>query len=144
VEQVYQKYKDDPRVVFLAVCKDETAVSDEKVRATFIEHKLTIPIVRDLQQVSDQVFQVQALPTSVLLGADGSVQDYHVGFDAQLAHTLPKKIDSLLAGENLAQQEIDAYQQERAEFEKRLSEVLVDAPQADEAAEIARQGGSAK
>lgn len=143
LEQVYEKYKDDDRVVILAVCKDETAVSDETVREAFAKQKLTIPIVRDLEQSSDKTFQIQALPTSVILGADGSVQDYHVGFDAQLATTLPQKIERLLAGENLAQQELEAYQQERVEYEKRLAEVLVEAAQND-AEEVARTPSTSK
>ena len=140
LEQVHQKYKDNDRVVILAVSKDETAVSDEKLRAAFAKHKLTIPIVRDLQQVTDQVFQVQALPTSVILGTDGTIQDYHVGYDAALTETLPQKIEKLLKGEDLAKQEIEAYQAERQDYERRLAEVLVDAGEpAEEAAEVARK-----
>ncbi len=146
LETVYQRYKDNPQVVILAVCKDETAVSDGKVRSAFENHKLTIPIVRDLQQVSDSVFEVQALPTSVVLGMDGSVQDYHVGYDPQLVTTLPQKIEKLLAGENLAEQELEAYRREQHAYEQRLAEVLVDAGDAapGEAAEVARKNSAAK
>lgn len=141
LEQVHKKYKDDDRVAILAVSKDETAVSDEKLRAAFAKHNLTIPIVRDLQQVTDRVFRVRALPTSVILGTDGTIQDYHVGYDASLVETLPQKIEKLLNGENLAQQELDAFRQEQQEYERRLSEVLVDAgePADEEAAEVARK-----
>ena len=38
LESVYQKYKDDDRVVILAVSKEETAVSNERVRQSFAEH----------------------------------------------------------------------------------------------------------
>ncbi len=141
LEQVHKKYKDNDRVVILAVSKDETAVSDEKLRAAFAKHQLSIPIVRDLQQVTDQVFRVRALPTSVILGTDGTIQDYHVGYDANLVETLPQKIEKLLNGENLAQQELDAFREEQQEYERRLAEVLVDAGQsaADEDAEVARK-----
>lgn len=130
LENVYGKYKDNDRVAILAVCTDETAVSDEKVRQAFEKQKLTIPIVRDLARVTDKIFQVRGLPTSVVLGPDGTVQDYHVGFDAKLDETLPLKIEKLLAGENLAQQELEAYQKEVQAFEARLAEALVDAPAA--------------
>jgi hypothetical protein len=63
----------------------------------------------------------------VVLGRDGTVQDYHVGYDAHVADTLPAKIEKLLAGENLAQQEIDAYQEAQQAFEQRVAEVLVEA-----------------
>jgi hypothetical protein len=109
--------QDDDRVAILAVSKDETAVSDEKLRAAFAKHNLSIPIVRDLQQVTDQVFRVRALPTSLILGTDGTIQDYHVGYDANLVESLPQKIEKLLNGENLAQQELDAFRQEQQEYE---------------------------
>jgi thiol-disulfide isomerase/thioredoxin/outer membrane lipoprotein-sorting protein len=138
LEQVHARYKDDDRVAILAVCKDEVAVSDERVRATFQQHKLTLPIVRDLRQISDAVFQVRALPTSVLLGPDGTVQDYHVGYDPQLAETLPQKIEKLLSGENLAQQELDAYREQQEDYQQRLSEALAETDSQDDAAEVAR------
>jgi thiol-disulfide isomerase/thioredoxin/outer membrane lipoprotein-sorting protein len=144
LESVYQKYKDDDRVVILAVSKDETAVSNERVRQSFAEHKLTIPVVRDLQQVSDSVFQVQALPTSVVLGTDGTVQDYHVGFDAQLAETMPQKIEKLLAGENVAQQTIDAHRQAEKEYQDRLAEVAIEPTTGGEASEIAEKPSTVK
>ncbi len=141
LEQVHKKYKDNDRVAILAISKDETAVSDEKLRAAFAKHNLSIPIVRDSQQVTDRVFRVRALPTSVILGTDGTIQDYHVGYDANLVDTLPQKIEKLLNGENLAQQELDAYRQEQQEYERRLAEVLVEAsePAGEEAAEVARK-----
>jgi len=141
LEQVHKKFKDDDRVAILAVSKDETAVSDEKLRAAFAKHNLSIPIVRDLQQVTDQVFRVRALPTSVILGTDGTIQDYHVGYDVNLVETLPQKIEKLLNGENLAQQELDAFRQEQQDYERRLAEVLVNngEPAEEEAAEVARK-----
>lgn len=137
LETVYAKYKNDDRVAILAVCKDEVAVSDERVRSTFEQHKLTIPVVRDLSQATDQVFQVRALPTCILLGADGTVQEYRVGYDPKLADNLPLKIEQLLAGENLATKELEAYERERAAYEERLSEALVDSSSDAEPAEVA-------
>ena len=82
-----------------------------------------------------------ALPTSVILGTDGTIQDYHVGYDANLVETLPQKIEKLLNGENLAQQELDVFHQEQLDYERRLAEVLVEAsgPAEEEAAEVARK-----
>lgn len=145
LQTVYAKFKENDRVAILAVCTDETAVSDEKVRQAFDKQKLTIPIVRDLARHTDKAFQVRGLPTSVVLGPDGTVQDYHVGFDAKLGETLPAKIEKLLAGENLAQQELEAYEKEKQAFEAKLAEALVDAPAASGAEEeVARKAGQQK
>ncbi len=127
LEKVYQQYRDNDQIVFLAVSKDESSVSNNNVEEAFRKHNLTIPIVRDQDQITDRVFELQGLPTTIVIGRDGTVQDYHVGYDPALPDTLPAKLDKLIAGENLAQAELDAYEQERAEFEKRLSEVLVEA-----------------
>jgi hypothetical protein len=117
--------------VILAVNTDEPAMSDEKVEAAFAQAHMTIPIVRDAARLAEKVFvapgESLALPTMVVLGPDGTVQEYHLGYDAQLAETLPKKIDQLLAGGNLAQAELDHHAEEQAEYDKQLAEVTVDA-----------------
>ena len=128
LEKVYQQYRDNDQIVFLAVSKDESSVSNNNVEEAFRKHNLTIPIVRDQDQITDRLFELQGLPTTIVLGRDGTVQDYHVGYDPALPNSLPAKLDKLLAGENLAQPELDAYEQQKAEFEKRLSEVLVESP----------------
>lgn len=126
LEQVHQRFKNNDQVVILAVNKDDPAISNAKVEESFARHNLTIPIVRDQQQIAERVFQLQGLPTMVVLGRDGTIQDYHVGYDPQMASTLTAKLERLLAGENLAQGQLDAYDQEKQAYEERLSEVLVE------------------
>jgi thiol-disulfide isomerase/thioredoxin len=137
LEKVYQQYRDNDEIVFLAVSKDETSVSNAAVEEAFKKHNLTIPIVRDQDQITDRVFELQGLPTTIVIGKDGTVQDYHVGYDPSLPDTLPGKLDKLLAGENIAQPELDAYEQQKAEYEKRLSEVLVENESVEAEAEVA-------
>ena len=134
LDKVYQQYQENDDVVFLAVSRDELAVSNAKVEEAFKTHNLTLPIVRDQEQISDRVFQVEGLPTTIVLGRDGTVQDYHVGYDPQLPETLPAKLDRLLAGENIAQAELDAYATQKREFEERLAEVLIEDGQTPEVA----------
>jgi thiol-disulfide isomerase/thioredoxin len=126
LEKVYQQYKDRGDVVFLAVSKDDPAVTNAQVEQAFKRHELTVPIARDLEQLSDRLFQLEGLPTTIVLGPDGTVQDYHVGYDPKLAETLPAKIDRLLAGENLAREELERYDAEKRAYDERLSEVLAE------------------
>jgi thiol-disulfide isomerase/thioredoxin len=137
LEKVYQQYKDNDQVVFLAVSKDDLAVTNAAVEEAFKKHNLTVPIARDQEQLTDKLFQLEGLPTTIVLGRDGTVQDYHIGYDAQLADKLPAKLEKLLAGENLAQPELDAYELEKKEFEARLSEVLIEGS-GDAQPEVAR------
>ncbi len=144
LEKVYQQFRDNDQIVFLAVNKDDPAISNAKVEQAFKNHNLTIPIVRDVEQITDRVFHLQGLPTMIVLGADGTIQDYHVGYDPQLTETLPGKLERLLAGDNLAQQELDAFEREKQAYEQRLSEVLVESSeQPPGEPEVARKPGSA-
>ena len=140
LQEVYQRYQSNDKVVILAVNKDAPAMSDAKVRQAFENAQLTIPMVRDAAQLSDKVFAIQVLPTMIVLGLDGTVQDYHVGYDAELAKTLPEKIEKLLAGENLAERELATYQQALQEYDEQLQKALVsgEAPNPDQP-EVARK-----
>lgn len=143
LEKVYQKYKDDDRIVFLAVNKDDPAVSNANVEQAFKQHNLTVPIVRDAEQITDRVFRLEGLPTMVILGRDGTIQDYHVGYDPHLTETLPPKLERLLAGDNLAREELDKFDEEKQAYQERVAEVLVDAAeQPASQPEVARKPGS--
>jgi thiol-disulfide isomerase/thioredoxin len=144
LEKVYQQYKDNDRIVILAVSRDEPSVSDEQLRQAFQKANLSIPIVRDQEQLTGKVFQVEGLPTMVILGADGTVQDYHIGYDANLANTLPKKLDRLLAGESLAKDELDKYEEERKAYEEQLSDALANDAEsvATDSANVAQKDSS--
>jgi thiol-disulfide isomerase/thioredoxin len=125
LQKVYDQFKGNDKVAILAVNTDDVTVSDEKVRESFDKAKLTIPIVRDTKQAAEGAFKVQGLPTMVVLGADGSIQAYHIGYDPKLAETLPVQINRLLAGENLAQEELDKYQKAVKEYQQQEADALV-------------------
>jgi thiol-disulfide isomerase/thioredoxin/outer membrane lipoprotein-sorting protein len=144
LEQVYERYRGNRQVVILAVNKDEPTVSDANVNESFAKAQLTIPIVRDPTRLTDKVFGVQMLPTMVVLGTDGSVQDYRVGYDEALAETLPGKIEKLLVGANLADDALETYRQAQAEYDKQLSEALADIQPPSENNEVARKPGQPK
>jgi thiol-disulfide isomerase/thioredoxin len=126
LEKVYQRYKGDDRIVFLAVNKDDLAISNAKVEQAFNQNNLTIPIVRDAEQITDRVFRLEGLPTMIVLGSDGTIQDYHIGYDPKLTETLPPKLERLLAGDNLAGQELDKHKQQQQAYQERLAEVVID------------------
>jgi thiol-disulfide isomerase/thioredoxin len=125
LQKVYDQFQDNDKVVILAVDTDDVTVTDEQVKAAFAKANLTIPVARDTKQAAGNQFQVQGLPTMIILGADGKVEDYHVGYDPNLATTLPAKIERLLQGESLAKEELDKYQQKLDEFHKLEAEAVV-------------------
>ncbi len=44
---------------------------------------------------------MQGLPTTVIIGRDGSSQAYHVGYDEGYEESLKAELEALLAGESL-------------------------------------------
>ena len=52
-----------------------------------------------------EAFQVEGLPTLVLLDGKGVVQSAHVGYSPDIRAKLTAEIDALLAGKSLAQPE---------------------------------------
>ncbi len=125
LEKVYQIYKDNDKVVIVAVSSDDPSVTDAQVKDSFEKANLHIPIARDLRETAKSAFQVSAWPTMILLGPDGTLQDLEKGYRADLAEALPKKLEKLLAGENLAAEEIDRYLLEKQKYEKDLADALV-------------------
>ena len=52
LQKVYEKYKDNDKIVFLAVSVDEPKIEDKIVEEFFKELKLSIPICRDKDESS--------------------------------------------------------------------------------------------
>src|SRR5487761_1628787 len=109
LQQVADRYQDGEKIVFLAVSVDNDDVTDEAVRKKFVETKLSLPIARDPNTAARNPFLVESLPTMVVLGPDGVVQDYENVFDPDLAETLPPKLENLLAGESIFEEALRQY-----------------------------------
>jgi outer membrane lipoprotein-sorting protein/peroxiredoxin len=128
LEKVYRQFHDNPKVAILTVNNidaDGTESPLETLQRTFTKKGLDLPILRDPDRFSESVFKVPGWPTMIMLGTDGTVQAYDIGYKADLAETLPKKIDQLLAGENLADETLAGYRRLRAEFERQLAQATV-------------------
>ncbi len=109
LEKVYRQYRDNPKVAILTVNNDDADTSNDTLRKTFDKNGIDLPILRDPDRYSESVFKIPGWPAMILLGIDGTVQGYELGYKADLAETLPKAIDQLLAGENLAEQALADY-----------------------------------
>jgi thiol-disulfide isomerase/thioredoxin len=101
LQKVADRFADNEEILFLAVSVDNDQVTDNAVRQKFAEAGLSLPLARDPQIAAREAFLVESLPTMVMLGPDGVVQDYENVFDPELAESLPPKLEKLLAGQNL-------------------------------------------
>lgn len=97
--EVSEKYK-DRNVVFYAVNVREAPEAVEK----FVSERnwdIMVPLDRD-GSVGNK-FKVGGIPQTVIIDKDGSVQAVHIGFSPNLKQQLSSELDTLLAGEKLAQ-----------------------------------------
>lgn len=129
LQQVYDEYRNNAKVVILAVNLDrapgsknvmmlssasqiplETPVLDDKtLQEGFAKSKLSIPIVRDLGQFANSAFGVQPIPDLFILGPDGTVEDNETGVNPDLYKQLPSRIEKLLAGGHLIEDARERY-----------------------------------
>lgn len=129
LQQVYERFKTNDKVVICAVNIDQPDITDAQVRETFVQRKLSIPISRDSEQMAQTGFQVASIPNLFVIGPDGIVAHNEVGFNPNLAAELPDKLDKLLAGEAIHQQTLDDYKARKAEFDATFGQTTpTDAP----------------
>lgn len=104
----------DKGVVFYAVNLQEDAAT---VKKFFEDEKLEVPVLFDTKGETAAAYLANAIPQTVLIGKDGSVQVVHVGLSADLEKSLTAELESLLAGKNLAAEELAKYEKKQAEKE---------------------------
>lgn len=128
VEKVYQKYKDHPEVVFLAVSVAPPSMDNKELEKIFGELNVTVPMVRDLEGHGSQMFRIQAIPTTFLIGKDGRIQDYQLGLHPNLESELSAKIEKLLAGQDIYQTALAQFEQRVQQYEAALQRAMEGKP----------------
>jgi thioredoxin-like negative regulator of GroEL len=66
------------------------------------QNKLTAPVLLDARREVAGLYQVQSIPHTVLIGADGRVQVVHIGYHPNLTKILSNDIEAVLAGKDMA------------------------------------------
>ncbi|MGD9644718.1 MAG: DUF2092 domain-containing protein [Pirellulales bacterium] len=101
-------------VVFYAVNLQEDT---DTVKAFFEQEKLEVPVLMDTEGTTAQAYLANAIPQTVLIGKDGSVQVVHVGLLPNLEEALTNELKALLAGKNLAAEELAKHEKQKPEAE---------------------------
>lgn len=115
LQKVYEKYKDNDKVAFLAVSVDEPQIENKAIEDLFKELKVSIPVCRDLDKTA-AAFKFSGIPSSFIMDDKGIVQDYESGANPDITAALPEKIEKLLAGENIYDAPLKRYQEELKQF----------------------------
>jgi thiol-disulfide isomerase/thioredoxin len=105
VQKVYEKYKNNPDVVILAVntWENEKGAEREKLVKKFMEdNKYTFPVIYDESDVVGK-YKVEGIPTQFFIDRKGVIQFKAVGFEGpEMEQGMALKIDMLLSGELLS------------------------------------------
>ncbi len=122
MENIRQKYKDNPKVAWYAVNIDPSQVKNEELTKLFNEWKVALPIVRDDGQTT-AAFKIGEppltfMPAVFIIDAKGVVQHCELAGNPKLVDTLPTMLDKVLAGEDIFQEPLKMYLQELENLKK--------------------------
>ncbi len=98
IDKVAQSYSDKP-VAFYAVNVRE---QPGKARQFMEQNNLSLNVAMDSDGSVGQAYGASAIPTTIIIGKDGTVQASHVGLIPNLESQLKREIDTLLGGGSLA------------------------------------------
>lgn len=122
--KVYEEFKDNDRIAFLAVSVDDSSVENAQLKQTFESLKLSLPLRRDAENAAGKLFRIGQVPTRFLLAANGVVQSVEWGVNPNLTAELRDNLAELLAGHELHPQLAKRLEDERERYQAWLSEWL--------------------
>lgn len=102
VDEVAKKFK-EKGLVFYAVNAGEEA---DVIKTFLTEAKMDVPVALDTDGKIAELYKVEGIPQTLLIGTDGKVQVVHVGFSPNLGQLLSEQIEAVLAGKELAAAEL--------------------------------------
>ncbi|NLE37899.1 MAG: TlpA family protein disulfide reductase [Pirellulaceae bacterium] len=123
-QKLREHYKDNDKVAILAVSVDNPDVPNADLEKLFESLGVEVPIYRDLERYAASAFEVTAIPTTVLLGPTGVVQDYEQVGDPRLVMELRQSIDKLLAGGDVYPERLATFNEIMAEVRKSFDEMI--------------------
>lgn len=92
MQTLYQQFKNDGLVV-IAVNLDDTAELGESF---LLDHPVTYRTLYDAQKTLPETYNIDSMPTSLLIDRDGNIRYRHRGFKSQDLKHLQSKISTLL------------------------------------------------
>ncbi len=116
LERVYKKYKDNPKIRFLAVSVDSPKTDNKELQAILDELNVTIPFVRDPEQHAGKRFGVQGIPSTCIVGPNNLVQGCETGYKPTLEAELSRTLDKLLEGQDVYRDQFNQFDAQRKEY----------------------------
>ncbi len=139
LNRVYLQYQTQARLALYAVCTEPSSVSNEQIESLCQAWQVDVPVLRDLEALGRDLFQVPWAPTMVVLDGRNVVQIVEVGANPNLVAELPQVLEQLLSGEDVAGAILDQFRQEQADYEAALARGEPDAIAASSQGAVASQ-----
>jgi thiol-disulfide isomerase/thioredoxin len=104
IDKVAEKFKDQGVVLYAVNLQEEP----DQIKKFMEEAKLKVTVALDKDGAVAGSYRAEAIPQTVLIGKDGSVQVVKVGVSPNLEESLTKDLEAILAGKNLAAETLAA------------------------------------
>ena len=127
LEKVYQKYKNNEKLAFLAVSVDEPKTKDKAVRETVEELKVNVPIARD---TAGPWASVES-PSHSCSAPTACCRTMRRAPIRNLTTELPAKIEKLLAGEDLYPAWLRRFEEQHQQYQQQLEAEIKGGPAGD-------------
>ncbi len=98
IEKVAEKYKEQGVLLFAVNIREQP----EEIEKFLKEAEIKVAVALDSEGSAAEAYLANAIPQTVLIGKDGSVQVVKVGLSTNLESALSKDLEALLAGKDLA------------------------------------------
>jgi hypothetical protein len=115
LQKLSDDFKNEKALAIVSVCLDGENLDKKAMDELRRSMNLRLPMYRDVEKITPDY---KFFDVAFILGADGTVQDYELAADANLAVNLKKRIEALLAGQPIADEAVKRYQQELKDYEK--------------------------
>ena len=93
LNEVYEKYKADPNVVFASITFDKL----DKVKSFLEQNPIAYPVVADGKETAS-LFKISGYPTNIVIDKNGNYFDYIMGGHPQIGNQISNSIKKALSG----------------------------------------------
>lgn len=94
LSKVYQEYKDDPNVQIITVNSEN--ISSKKLKKFLKVNSLIFPVIKDPRQRINNLYNIQALPTMVVINGEGLVKYTKIGTSTRHTPTIIAQIKEII------------------------------------------------
>ena len=97
IDKIAQEYESKGVEVYAVNLAEEKS----KVRSFLRSNQLGLRAALDRDRTAGRSFRISSIPTTVIIGRDGTIQSMHKGYTSDLESRLREELDTLLSGGSL-------------------------------------------